>query len=1414
MTDDPRFDLDIQKKDILDLASPDGVVAFFARLRYDTSARTLHTAASLGITEAVGRPIRRVELIADRDLLQVYLVELTTVTIAATRSLVRSFRDRGGDFLFVFTSGDYGRLDFVFLDRLAENFASTTIASATVAVRPRVLTVDRRNPSTIALRVLRRFTWTEPDRFAQTDKIRSAYSVAEWSEEEGLFNNRALFSDHYLKSRLRDDEVWREDGSAGAFRELRDFLAARTKSGKTDEGSLRSSFFGPVLSTLGFFPRGVRRHAHDVQLPDFELLRSKDDERPLALCLTYPWMRYLDGKDSARDAETPDENPGAVVVTLLQNSETPWVVVTNGKLWRLYSKRTHSRATSYFEIDLEEVVAEATRASTDPFRYFWLLFRRQAFEDVTLTREGREEKVPFLDRLLLESEDYAKDLGERLKERVFARVFPHLAEGFVSRWEGQPTEEELLLVYRATLTLLYRLLFLLYAESRDLLPVREVRGYYEKSLARLKREIAEAAGPLEDEIEAKLKKAMDSGSIALYERLRELFTIVDLGSADLNVPFYNGGLFATSPAEDDDSEEAEAASFLRDHAVPDRHLAAALDFLSREDDPRAGRIFIDYKSLGVRHLGSIYEGLLEFRLRFASERLGIVREKSRDVYKPWRELDERKKARLERDGRFVKKGQLYLENDKHERKATGSYYTPDHIVKYIVEHAVGPVVKEKLETLRPRFREASAWQKKQLALAKAKGEVLGKYEYGPAIESHWRELIDDVFDIKVLDPAMGSGHFLVEAVDFITDHVLDFLNAFPWNPVTAHLRSTREQILKSMEEQKVSVDPGKLTDVNLLKRHILKRCIYGVDLNPMAVELAKVSLWLDCFTLGAPLSFLDHHLRCGNSLVGVTVEEVDAKVREGTQMTFFSGNKFAGVKTSVAGMIAIGELPDITPDQVKTSRSEYKRASSATEWAKRLLDVYTSQWFGNDPVRTRGRGELNPALEFLGDKASEVWASHPTKAKLGEQFRRVAQTAESASDDHRFFHWQLEFPEVFLVSSKSVGFDSVIGNPPYDVLEKDRGKETHPHELLLEFVRSQPEYIAATGGKINLYRPFIVRSLQLLRTRGRYSQIVPMSLLGDVSVARLRSALLEKHVLQSVVAFPQKDDANRRVFREAKLSTCIPVVYTGAGQSQTTTVLTYPWHTFGDVPLLCELTPDDIRLLDPVAFPIPICSREGLVEAKKLHEGQRRIRDVAIVTRGEINQTVYRRFITSNPTRKALLKGVEVRAFGFNERLSQGEREFFDEERFESHHQPARPPARRIATQRITGVDDSRRLECALSVNGAYFADSTNAVVPIDERDTDILLALLNSELLDWRFRLTSTNNNVGTAELEMLPFPKTVPPAAAKRLGQLVSLLAECARRSEALPADLITEMNGYVRSLFFVDDEASLAAETGPQI
>ena len=170
-----------------------------------------------------------------------------------------------------------------------------------------------------------------------------------------------------------------------------------------------------------------------------------------------------------------------------------------------------------------------------------------------------------------------------------------------------------------------------------------------------------------------------------------------------------------------------------------------------------------------------------------------------------------------------------------------------------MENAVSPILKEKFEAITPKLREAQkAYQEAMKAWPTFKMAPGKKPEL---VAQRFRGAVDELFTVRVLDPAMGSGHFLVEAVDFITDRMLDFLNGFPWNPVQAELKQTRETILEEMEKQGVTIDPGRLTDVALMKRHVLKRCIYGVDLNPMAVELAKVSLWLDCFTLGCAAFF-------------------------------------------------------------------------------------------------------------------------------------------------------------------------------------------------------------------------------------------------------------------------------------------------------------------------------------------------------------------------------------------------------------------------------------------------------------------------------------------------------------------------------------------------------------------------------
>ena len=267
-----------------------------------------------------------------------------------------------------------------------------------------------------------------------------------------------------------------------------------------------------------------------------------------------------------------------------------------------------------------------------------------------------------------------------------------------------------------------------------------------------------------------------------------------------------------------------------------------------------------------------------------------------------------------------------------------------------------------------------------------RAEVFGRQGIKPDdpanVANSYADLVDDLFDLKVLDPAMGSGHFLVEVVDFICDRILGeregFLRAFPWNPVTKFLQDTRESIMTEMERQGVAVDTARLTDINLLKRHVLKRCAYGVDLNPMAVELAKVSLWLDCFTIGAPLSFLDHHLKCGNSLIGTTVQEIEselAKQTKGHAGTLFGG-PFQGLLSTTASIEELRRIPDATVEQTERSQTLYSNFESAQAPYKAALDIWVSQHFGNTKATeylTLAGGDLVEQIRSSGKGLTEEY---------------------------------------------------------------------------------------------------------------------------------------------------------------------------------------------------------------------------------------------------------------------------------------------------------------------------------------------------------------------------------------------------------------------------------------------------------
>jgi Alw26I/Eco31I/Esp3I family type II restriction m6 adenine DNA methyltransferase len=366
-------------------------------------------------------------------------------------------------------------------------------------------------------------------------------------------------------------------------------------------------------------------------------------------------------------------------------------------------------------------------------------------------------------------------------------------------------------------------------------------------------------------------------------------------------------------------------------------------------------------------------------------------------------------------------------------------------------------------------------------------------------------------------------------------------------------------------------------------------------------------------------------------------------------------------------------------------------------------------------------------------------------------------------------------------------------------MEKERGESSWPHTALTEYVRLKSEYEFALGGKLNLFRFFIVRSLTLLKNAGRYGMIVPLALLADISCSKTRRYIMTNSGDLIADCFPQKDNPNRRVFLDAKLSTCVITCKKAPINEEDAQikVCVYPWNKFEDKHRESVLHLSDIALLDPENTPIPLVDSEQWEICKKIYLNPKISRLGAItdfvVTRGEINQTIYREFITDNPQHAKLLKGVEVGQYHLNEKLSQGKKEWFDEVKYLKTNNPkSMLNKRRIVTQRITGVDERLRIVATIIDPPAYFADSTNSVVNNDfaQYKLEYLLGLLNSWLFQWRFKLTSSNNNVGTNELDSMPFctinfSDPAEKAAYDRLVGLVESMLALHKQSTRTPQE-----------------------------
>ncbi|EMA48131.1 putative restriction/modification enzyme, partial [Halococcus morrhuae DSM 1307] len=274
-----------------------------------------------------------------------------------------------------------------------------------------------------------------------------------------------------------------------------------------------------------------------------------------------------------------------------------WGILTNGKKWRLYGTKDYETET-YYEIDLPELLESG---SVERFKYFYVLFRPAAFRESAGTT--------FLETVWSESETAAQELGEDLQDNVFTALRV-LGEGFVETndLDIDPTDDERLAELKEqSLVLLYRLMFVLYAESRDLIDPEDPnrRSEYEEnfSLGVLRQDIREKVG--ETPSESAFEREFSEYSFSMWNRLERLFSLVDTGNDDLGIPPYNGGLF------DEDRHD-----FLREYEVANTYIAEVIYRLSTTATDE-GFVPADYADLDTRHLGTIYEGLLEHEFAVA-----------------------------------------------------------------------------------------------------------------------------------------------------------------------------------------------------------------------------------------------------------------------------------------------------------------------------------------------------------------------------------------------------------------------------------------------------------------------------------------------------------------------------------------------------------------------------------------------------------------------------------------------------------------------------------------------------------------------------------------------------------------------------------------------------------------------------
>jgi hypothetical protein len=744
-----------------------------------------------------------------------------------------------------------------------------------------------------------------------------------------------------------------------------------------------------------------------------------------------------------------EASPHSRMERLLRHTQVPAGLLFNGRTLRLVSA-PRGESSGWIDFRVEDMVQTAGRPISTALRL--LLGQRRL---LSLPRTQR------LAALLEDSRKFQNEVSERLAEQVLHALY-ELLRGFQAAHDAskgellrQPLAEHPDEIYRALLTVILRLVFLLFAEERDMLPENEIfLQYY--SLSGLFERLQEDAALFPDTMDQRY---------GAWAQLLVLFRMIhdgaELGATRL--PRRHGVLFDPDRFKFLEGRSSGGArqtdERIEPPLVPDGTIFRALEKLLVLDGER-----ISYRALDVEQIGSVYETMMGFRLETTTGRSVAIkadkkqgaptaidlelllrqpaakRDKWIQEHSDRKLTDTVKKAIAEAERLedlhatllpvidlaatpdLVPKGAMVLQPSE-ERRRSGSHYTPRPLT--------APIVRKALDPILTRLRGTDG---------------------GPPIPAQ-------ILDLKVCDPAMGSGAFLVEACRQLGDALVEAWHAHGEAPAI----------------------PPDEDEVIFARRLLAQRCLYGVDRNPVAVDLAKVSLWLVTLAKDHALTFLDHALRQGDSLVGLSRRQIET------------------LNWDLGSPILKGLGVHEPLERVTVLRKRIRSADeSVSDWELRDLWDQAQSELG----KVRLWGDLVIAAFFEGEKPKE---------REGKRARYVSAVVSGEADRYRGkleewrraerplvpFHWEIEFPEVF--DRENPGFDAIIGNPPF------AGKNTlvgGNAEGYLDWLKTVNE---ESHGNSDLVAHFFRRAFSLLRARGCFGLIATNTIgQGDTRSTGLR----------------------------------------------------------------------------------------------------------------------------------------------------------------------------------------------------------------------------------------------------------------------------------------------------------------------